>query len=107
MKAWNALFLCPCLNRINMLVLEDLSYLYLFVWVSGHMYVGASGVQKRVSAPLQLELQAGVHHLLWVLKISPGPLKAQYMLLTMEISLQPLDYFLSTKYSVLTLRLLL
>lgn len=34
---------------------------------------GASGAEKRVSGPLELELQATGSHLMWVLELDSGP----------------------------------
>lgn len=66
----------------------------VYVYMSGHVHihVGSCGDQKRVSSPLELELQVVVSHLLWVLvlKQNSGPLEQQQVLSTTEPSLQAL-----------------
>ena len=50
--------------------------------------VGASGVQKRVLNPLQLELKEVMSYLIWVPGTKPGSLKEQNVHLTTEPSLK-------------------
>lgn len=49
-----------------------------------HVFAGTFEGQKRASDSMELELQALVSHLTWVLKPKLGPLEKQFLILTTE-----------------------
>lgn len=80
---------------LQCLLLIDISKdLYMSISGYAHMSVSSHRSQKRKPDALELELWAPESHLTW--KMNLGPLKEQYMLLTMESSFQPL---LTTVYN--------
>ena len=65
-----------------------------------HVY-NAHRYQKRVSDPLELELQLVVSHYVGAGKSNHGPLQEQSVLLNIEPSFQPLEYILKLLVSTL------
>ena len=79
-------------------------YVYVCVSVYGYMYicVGSQGSQKRALAPLKLEVQAIVSHLVWMLRTELG-FSARGVFLNTELSLQPCLVGLLFYYLVISL----
>lgn len=61
---------------------------YVFLYVSVWVYVDAQDSYKRVSDPLELELNVVGRHIMWVLGTQPGSLEDQQVFLTTQSSLQ-------------------
>lgn len=65
-----------------------LKFIHLVCVMGRRVSVGASGVQKRVLNPLQLELKVVMSYLIWVPGTKPGSLREQNVHLTTEPSLK-------------------